>query len=60
MKLTFSSELYRELLDEAERQDKPMARLINEVLTSYVIIKKNKPKNTYSKRENEKKQQPTD
>lgn len=52
MKITFSRETYEKLLAEANKQDKPMATLINEVLIDYVNNK------TYITRDNEEEEQP--
>lgn len=51
MKITFSNETYKRLLDEANKQSKPMATLINEVLIDYVNNK------AYNERDNEREKQ---
>lgn len=51
MNITFNSETYKGLLAEAKKQDKPMARLINEILVDYVNNK------NHSKRDNEEEEQ---
>ncbi|WP_273868952.1 hypothetical protein [Serratia odorifera] len=50
MNITFNNETYKGLLDEANKQDKPMARLINEILVDYVNNK------NHSERDSEREQ----
>lgn len=51
MNITFNNETYKGLLSEANKQGKPMARLINEILVDYVNNK------THNERDNEREHQ---